>query len=502
MKNYIKIIALFMMCAMILPAVVACQGPSTTLPNDNAGVNAGNTGDLTEGEPEPELLPDGTWYNGYDFHILLGGSFKQNDFAYTEGNEDLVDIARYQRLVRMSETYGISISYEDTMSFGKDSGSGPAYQALSRVYQSQTYEYDAAMVGSYDVSSAAYGGLLYNLNSDKLPYVDITKPWWDQKANEDLMIDDKMFYTTGSISLTSYIVTSCMIFNKDIVVENDNLKNPYEMVRNNEWTWDNFAVEVKKVSDDLNGDGIYNHEDKFGLMTWNDALLSSFASSLSSICSINDDNEIVLTAYTPVSTAIVGKYVDLIGTQNVFNYQQGYSINQWDTTRTAMFDNDQALYYISNFNVIPKHRNSETDFGVLPLPKLNAEQEAYGHLVTASSNQFFCIPYYVEDLERTGGIVEALAYDGYKNLVPAYYEKTLVGKYVRDDESVEMLDLIFASRVYDLGLYYTVANFHSNMMTMVSTKQNTFASIYQSLETPAKTELESINNRFSEVLVD
>ena len=39
-------------------------------------------------------------------------------------------------------------------------------------------------------------------------------------------------------------------------------------------------------------------------------------------------------------------------------------------------------------------------------------------------------------------------------LVPAYYEKLLGGKFARDDDSVEMLDIIFDSLVFDIGFCY------------------------------------------------
>jgi hypothetical protein len=39
-------------------------------------------------------------------------------------------------------------------------------------------------------------------------------------------------------------------------------------------------------------------------------------------------------------------------------------------------------------------------------------------------------------------------------LRPAYYDIALNGKYLRDEESIGMLDIIIKERVYDLGLAY------------------------------------------------
>ena len=43
-------------------------------------------------------------------------------------------------------------------------------------------------------------------------------------------------------------------------------------------------------------------------------------------------------------------------------------------------------------------------------------------------------------------------------LTPAYYDITLQGKAVRDEESADMLDIIFASRIFDLGNMYQLGD--------------------------------------------
>ena len=42
----------------------------------------------------------------------------------------------------------------------------------------------------------------------------------------------------------------------------------------------------------------------------------------------------------------------------------------------------------------------------------------------------------------------------WKRVIPAYYDVQLKTKIARDDESSEMLDIIFAGRKYDLGSIY------------------------------------------------
>ncbi|MCL2774430.1 MAG: hypothetical protein FWD71_13940, partial [Oscillospiraceae bacterium] len=63
----------------------------------------------------------------------------------------------------------------------------------------------------------------------------------------------------------------------------------------------------------------------------------------------------------------------------------------------------------------------------------------------------FIIPVTVPDPEKTGAVIEAMACETLNDVIPAYYDVSLKTKYARDDESAEMLDIIFSHRVCDLG---------------------------------------------------
>ena len=493
-----RLLSYLLVALMLISTLASCTSKGDDTQNTE-GLGSDVVSDTQEVEEVPTLLPSGSWYDGYKFTFLVSGNFANNDFK-TDDSQTPVNQAKYKRNSAIQEKYGVGIEYNDVLKFGSSGGSGTGYIELQKCYNTASYEYDAAMVGTYDVSTAAYSGYLTDLNSDTMKYIDLTKSWWDQRANESLMIDNKMFYTTGDISLTDNIITNCIMFNKDLIKANDTMRDPYEMVKNNEWTWDNFSTEVKKFSEDANGDDVMDNNDKYGLLTWNDAFLAAFSSARQSFAKINDYNEVEISVYSQASVAMVNKYIDLIrDSKSVYNYQVKPQ-KEWDKVRIDMFNNDQAVYYMTTFNTVPKHRDSKTEFGILPFPKYSDEQEMYGHLVSAYHSQFLCVPFYVEDADRTSGIIEALAYDGKMTLTPAYYQQTLVGQYVRDDESVEMLDIIFASAMYDIGIYYKIGDLSSSMLTMAKTKENTFASIYNAAREAAEADVKKINDTFRELL--
>ena len=78
---------------------------------------------------------------------------------------------------------------------------------------------------------------------------------------------------------------------------------------------------------------------------------------------------------------------------------------------------------------------------------------------------------------------------------------TLKNKAARDEESAEMLDIIFETRVYDLGWYYQFGMYNEEVMNLFRTQHaaKEFSSMYASKEKKAITEVEKANEAFEAV---
>ncbi|MBQ7010543.1 MAG: extracellular solute-binding protein [Clostridia bacterium] len=498
-----RIICFILLAVMLLPTVIACgeKTPQTgdTTPAVTTDSTVTTAPAVTTEPPELPDVPEDAYYDGYTFTVLVTGNFNNNDFEAENAGGDIVSDAIYRKNVAVEDKLGIVIENIDAIAFGSSGGSGTGYTKMKQAYDAASFDYDIAMIGTYDVASLAQSGIIRDLNN--VPYIDLERSWWDQMANRDLAIMDKMFFTTGDISLTDNIITHCIMFNKGILASNGDLQDPYQLVNDNKWTYDVFIAEAKKVGEDLNGDDKMDINDRYGLMTWNDASLAVLNSSLAKICTVNDNGEIELTLNTQTAISVLEKYVSLHSTEYCFNYQSYDSTtSSWDPNRIKVFDEDLAYYYMTTFNTVPKHRDKETDFGILPFPKLSEDQETYGHLVSAYHCQFFCIPYFAEDIDRTGVVAETLAWASQSTLTPAYYEKTLVGSVIRDEESADMLDIIFGTRVFDVGAYYKIGSFTSNIPSIISKNQvDTFSSTVEKATRSATVAIKNINKKFAEI---
>ena len=97
------------------------------------------------------------------------------------------------------------------------------------------------------------------------------------------------------------------------------------------------------------------------------------------------------------------------------------------------------------------------------------------------------------DYEKSGIILEELAYYGKQMLTPAYYDQTLIGRSVRDEESIEMLDSIFATRVFDVGQYYNVGTYKDQLAKRFITRIP-MISLYESYRVAAESKIDNIND--------
>lgn len=100
------------------------------------------------------------------------------------------------------------------------------------------------------------------------------------------------------------------------------------------------------------------------------------------------------------------------------------------------------------------------------------------------------------DIERSSIILEALNIESYRLIIPSYYDTVLQGKLARDDESKEMLDLIFENIEFDFGFVHS-ASLNNIEGVMFEGKSENMTSVYSSQEEAFKTKLDELLMTYS-----
>ena len=104
----------------------------------------------------------------------------------------------------------------------------------------------------------------------------------------------------------------------------------------------------------------------------------------------------------------------------------------------------------------------------------------------------FAIPVTNAEPDFAGFMLEALSSASTSTSLQAYYEISCKTKYTYDEESAEMLDLIFSNIVYETALVYGVGDLRSLYMLIPEQKKNTFVSLYKTREKRALKDLEKL----------
>jgi hypothetical protein len=147
---------------------------------------------------------------------------------------------------------------------------------------------------------------------------------------------------------------------------------------------------------------------------------------------------------------------------------------------------------------VPSFREMSDDFGILPVPKMREDQDRYYHTVSISNMSALALPLNVKEPEDLGLIIEAMGKYSKDYITPAYYDIQLKYRDTRDNESSEMLDIIFSSRTFDIGAAFNWGNTLINLTSMDKNYASRFESIMDSAQAALEQTLQSIEDAAQE----
>ena len=484
------------LASLMLITLAACSADDTPDAN-NTAVTDGNPENAEAAEETvderyliKEELPTAD-YGGYEFRMFLRDSETVNwlgDMYVESMTGEVVDDAVYNRNRVVSEKFNVKFSYKLSDMADSNGGVGAANVILAG-----DDAYDIVVPHArLTFTNYAQQQLLLDWNENLL-YVDLDKPWWDQDAKENLAVYGKLYAMTGDISYQSLAATNAMMFNKNMFTD-FNLDFPYQSVLDNTWTFDKFEELAISASSDLNGDGEFNTEqDRYGYVTyqWIGPIQVLYTSG-GRIMQKDSDGNPVLSINTPRNINVFERYFNLLDSDTSFCAPNA---NDALTYNIVMFREGRSLFIDMNLKTVINLRDMQDDYGIIPWPKFDESTEKYFTNVDAGTN-IIGVPITNSDTERTSVILEALCAEGYREVIPAYYEVALQGKYSRDDVSAQMLDIIRSDRVFDLGYYNSTLSgaFDSIGYSLVTDTNHDFASFYAKNETAVMTNMEKVLN--------
>jgi len=474
-----RISAMFLALLMLFVSAACSDDSGIKEASDNKGNDIKPeaetvSDDVNDAEQYAPNLPDVN-YNGYGFRIITRDDSMHPYPAHTrdiyaeEITGDSINDAVYNRNLFIEDTYGFKVIME---SHNETVNEQTSLTIVSNSVMSNSDEYDLLLGHMLYTGNLATKKVL--LNWELLDYIDFNKPYWNSNAHEAFSVGNKTFMALSDMCVSSNDNAHVSVFNKKLS-DSFNTGNLYELVYSNEWTYDKFREIISEISSDMDGNGVYNEEDRYGYLIGGDSsLLNWMYAADCSVARKDENNYPILDLYNERTVAAYEWLYNLMQTKDQ------YMTTSWvETDGINMFKADKALIMSTQIMMFEHLRDMESNFGVLPFPKFDSAQENYAHYVDGHAT-VMAIPKTISDLERNAIFLEAMAYESHKSVLPIYYDVVLTTKYMRDEDSRNMLELVYNSRAFDFAYVYD--NFSLSFCFKRAKDNADFTSYYKGME--------------------
>jgi len=477
-----KIISSLLALLIAVTVLASCaKTPDDPAQSTASAVTGEGSGEVvTTGNGETDRITPNVGdvnYGGHVFNVLTRGTSSETWYSrdiYAESiTGNIISDAVYTRNTRMEEKYGFKV---------QETGSkNPATDAVTSITAGND-EYDMfCFKVKDDITSLMLKGYLRNLNN--ITSMDLDAPYYDQNSRKAFSIANKLYLVTGELLTMDNDATRCVLFNKALFSEmslaNELGGSFYQLMNDGTWTFAAMEKAATIVTTDLNGDGVMNLEDRWGIASSAFNSVAFFNAAGKVLFDKDRDDVPVFVANTEDCLTVLYDVITLLNSSCCRHYTNAYNEG------IPQFKEGKLLFYCAQLADVPLLREMEFDFGIIPLPKYTADQENYSSTVTTYGSNCIAIPSSVKEPERAATIIEVLSCESMYVLTPAYYELNLKSKLVRDAESGPAIDIILKTACFELGYMWNWGGVYGQITGAFNNNTPNLATAMKSIEKSA-----------------
>ena len=338
--------------------------------------------------------------------------------------------------------------------------------------------------------------------------LDLDNDWWDFESISSLTLNDKHYFVAGNALITDDDHTYLTLFNKKMYEEQtaltDQFGDIYDLVREGKFTLDAFA-EMCKIVSHADESGSWGFYATYGNLSHGYGATIMVNGAGVALAEKTADGSVVLNPGTNRAVTVFDKVYDIMSDKSITQRAeliigQGTVTSKWGFSELqAMFEAGRGLFYNTTSSTITRLKQNTTamgfDFGVLPIPKFDEEQDKYYSAVNRYHSSVIGIPSSnTQNKAATAFLLEALGYYS-GGVTEAYYKITLQLQAVTDDDDADMLDIIYSSRFYDIGAIYSWGSGDSLVglyTTVIRTEgTNTLTSVWESMRDSVEADMQA-----------
>ena len=503
MKRYL---AMLLALLMLVVCFAACDNSNTESKAEQS-TNSTDVSSETSNDETPRYtanVPD-VKYDGAEFIILT--SYANEDVKRPEFGgvgdeeivEDVVNTAIKTRNDIVEDKLDIDI-FENKIIDSNRWGSGATYTRISTALSSGALDFHMAAPSLFNSATLAQNGYLEDMM--QLEYLhELSESWWHKHFVNEVSLFGKVFYTSGDISFYNFNATAAILFNKELFAEYE-IEDPYQLVKDKQWTLDKLReIQTIEFSSDIDANNIIDYNDKVSITSSNDMMWAQFFGCGGRIVSKNGEGEPYLSIWSETNNNYVNKIVEIMqDTRNIILADDYFGVVDWPGELVQeTFTSGRALMHIGSIATVDATSDMAYEFGILPYPLYDENQEDYYSFLNPWVGGSVCIPFGHDDetLEYISIVMETMGAEGKNEITPQFYEVALKRQKTRDDDSQEMLDIISSTVGCDFGQNANLATYPNMLHQLIKAAPGSFFSKYESLKSRAEGEIQSIINAYN-----
>ena len=483
-RNTLSILLLTAMLAQL----AACGGAAES--TDTTAAGAADTTAAETTAPAEYEKPD-VDYGGKTFTIAsfnFDMNYVVSDYtliSHEEESGDVINDSIVQMTRQVEEALNIKLEFFEMLNADRNN----VEKITTPIYAGED-EIQLAMPLTVGLAKLlAVPSMLTDLKD--IPTLDLTHSWWDQNSIEEYNIGGKQYTAVGDICFFAKAAPIVNFFNKQLLAEHK-LENPYQLVYDGKWTLDKMIEMSTAAARDLNGNQEVDIDDCFGLIGERSGVPYFMVGCGVDFSKRGKDDTIEMTLYSEHATNVLEKLIPFMRTKNICmnDTDWKHDVSVFTEVFTPTFMGNRSLFFSNQLLMALDFRAMEADFGVLPMPKYDAAQKEYHSTTNTYWRDNVVVPVTNGDLEMTGHVIDAMGYYSQQLVTPAFIDTTVLGKSVRDDDSANMIQIIYDTMQYDIARLFDWGGIRDKLMKMFDAASTNFASEYAAIEPNIKAAME------------
>ena len=454
MKRRISVILL---CAFLLSILSACaKSPEETGKPDGGNTAAPSAETPTSEEADADSLVypyyDGQDLGGRNFHFINAPALYWDMFTSMTADEitgEIINDAVFERNARISEKLNCTMTEE-----GYRISDG-YWDELSPLMQAGDPKYDILCLPYRYTATSVTGG--YILNLDEMKNLHLDESYWNQTILDATSLNHRHYIASSAAHFMSVDGMWCLYFNETLMT-NLQLAYPYDLVREGKWTLDKLK-EYMQAGMNLNGDAAFappyegraqwnaNGASVYGFTSYTSVFQKLLYGMEAHMIDKDDEDKMVFAASSEHFINCATKLAEIFSVAGMYldaNDDDGFSYN------LNIFPSGRALFLGGELKDAQVFRDMDNEFGVLPLPKWNEQQDQY--FTTLDFQMMtFAIPYTQKAPEDAALLLDALSFETHTKILDTFLGNRIEQKGLRNADSIEMLHIIFDGLGIDLG---------------------------------------------------